>query len=175
MKKALLLMLLAAAATAVGAAALAAADESGSSKRTIGNHTLQGTYEFRADGVVEINGEPKRGFWEVGRFHTDGRGKIAQGTEYSSLLSSHDEETIDKPFTFTGTYSVRPDGTATGQVAVTIAPGVVINKKLWLIVHSIGKDGIANGFDGGHAMADLGNGMHGNARSHAGHRIRTAR
>jgi hypothetical protein len=38
-------------------------------------------------------------------------------------------------------------------------------------VHSVGKNGIANGFDGGHAMADLGNGVHGDARSHVGHRM----
>ena len=140
-----------------------------------GNHTLNGAYEFHADGVVEVNGVPTSGIWEVGRFNADGKGNITDGVEYSSLLSSSDEATIDQSFTFSGTYTVNPDGTATGEVTVVVAPGVEITKKLWLIIHSVGKNGIANGFDGGHAHADLGNGVHGNARSHVGHRIEIAK
>ena len=139
-----------------------------------GNHTLNGAYEFQADGVVEVNGVPTRGFWEVGRFNADGKGNITDGVEYSSMLSS-DEAVIDQNFTFSGTYTVNADGTATGEVTVVVAPGVEIEKKLWLIVHSVGRDGIANGFDGGHADADLGDGVHGNARSHVGHRIEIAK
>ena len=149
--------------------AIAGATEKGSA--AFGNHTLQGMYEFHADGVVEVDGVPTRGFWEVGTFEADGNGNIINGKEYSSLLSSHDEEVIDSFFTFEGTYSVHPDGTATGEVTVLVAPGVEIQKKLWLILHSVGKEGIANGFDGGHADADLGDGVHGNARSHVGHRM----
>jgi hypothetical protein len=79
------------------------------------------------------------------------------------MLSSSDENIIDRPFTF--------EGTATGQVTVVVAPGVEIEKKLWLIIHSVGKDQIAMGLDGGHADAHLGDGVHGNARTHVGHRI----
>lgn len=142
---------------------------------TFGNHNLNGLYEFRADGEVQEDDSQSRGFWEIGRFRADGAGRISDGVEYSSLLSSSDEEAIDRPFTFDGTYQVNPDGTATGEVTVVIAPGVQIEKKLWLIVHSVGKGGIANGFDGGHAHADLGGGAHGNARSHEGHRMETAK
>jgi len=140
-----------------------------------GNQTLKGAYEFQADGVVEVNGVPTRGFWEVGRFEADGMGNIENGVEYSSLLSSDNEAVIDQNFTFSGTYTVNPDGTATGEVTVVVAPGVEITKKLWLIIHSVGKDGIANGFDGGHADAGLGPGVHGNTRSHVGHRIEIAK
>jgi hypothetical protein len=144
-------------------------------KAGYGNHTLHGLYEFHADGVVEVDGKPTRGFWEVGRFVADGQGNITNGKEYSSLLSSNDENVIDQAFTFEGTYTVNPDGIATGQVTVDVAPGVQIKKKLWLILHSVGKEGIANGFDGGHAHADLGDGVHGNARSHVGHRVEIAK
>jgi hypothetical protein len=41
-----------------------------------GNHTLKGMYEFHADGVVEVDGVPTRGFWEVGSFEADGKGNI---------------------------------------------------------------------------------------------------
>lgn len=140
-----------------------------------GNHNLQGLYEFRADGVVEVDGAPSRGFWEVGRFRADGKGNITRGKEYSSMLDSHDESVIDRNFTFAGTYTINPDGTGTGVVTVVVAPGVEITKKLWLVLHSIGRDGIANGFDGGHADAHLGGATHGNARSHVGHRVVTAR
>ena len=140
-----------------------------------GNHNLQGLYQFQADGVVEVNGVPTRGFWEVGKFEADGKGNISNGVEYSTLLSSSDEAVIDQNFTFSGTYTVNPDGTASGQVTVDGAPGVAITKKLWLIIHSVGKEGIANGFDGGHAAADLGGGVRGNARSHVGHRIEIAK
>ena len=138
--------------------------------RTIGNHSLSGVYEFHADGVVEVNDEPTRGFWEVGRFEADGRGNMLNGVEYSSLLSSSDESLIDQNFTFAGTYQIRPDGTGTADVTVQI-PGGSIQKRLWLVVHSIGPDGIARGFSGGHADADLGGGTHGNARVHEGSRI----
>ena len=144
-----------------------------------GNYTLNGAYEFQADGVVEENGVPKHGFWEVGRFNADGNGNITDGVEYSSMLSG-DEAVIDQKFTFSGTYTVNPDGTATGEVTVNVGPGIPpITKKLWLIVHSVGKDGIADGFDGGHAEADLTTDpeiqRHGNARSHVGHRIEIAK
>lgn len=152
----------------------AAAGQQTTATGGFGNHTLNGAYEFQADGVVEVNGVPTRGFWEVGRFNADGNGNITDGVEYSSMLSG-DEAVIDQHFTFSGTYTVNPDGTATGEVTVVVAPGVEIKKKLWLIVHSVGKDGIATGFDGGHADADLGDGVHGNARSHVGHRMEIAK
>lgn len=158
--------------TLVGFAVAGASDKG---RAGFGNHTLQGLYEFHADGVVEVDGVPTRGFWEVGTFEADGKGNIINGKEYSTLLSSSDENVIDQFFTFEGTYTVNPDGTATGEVTVVVAPGVQIQKKLWLIIHSVGKDGIANGFDGGHAEADLGDGVHGNARSHVGHRMVMAR
>lgn len=164
-------------AVLVGSLALvawAAAGPQTTATAGFGNHTLNGAYEFQADGVVEVNGVPTRGFWEVGRFNADGNGNITDGVEYSSMLSG-DEAVIDQNFTFSGTYTVNPDGTATGEVTVVVAPGVEIKKKLWLIVHSVGKDGIANGFDGGHAGADLGGGVHGNARSHVGHRMEIAK
>jgi hypothetical protein len=138
--------------------------------RGLGNHSLKGVYEFHADGVVEVNGEPKRGFWEVGRFKADGKGTMTNGVEYSSMLSN-DESVIDQNFTFSGTYSVKPDGTATANVTVQIPNGPTIQKKLWFVLHSVGKDGVADGFAGGHADADLGGGTHGNARVHEGNRI----
>ena len=141
----------------------------------LGNRSLRGSYEFHADGVVEINGVPTRGFWESGRFDADGKGNITNGVEYSSLLSSSDESVIDQNFTFTGTYTVNPDGTAKATVDVVIAPGVVIHKTLWFVIHSVGKDGVANGFAGGHADADLGDGVHGNTRTHQGWRINTSK
>lgn len=137
--------------------------------RPFGNHSLDGVYEFHADGVVEVDGQPTRGFWEVGRFEADGRGNMLNGVEYSSMLGSG-EDVIDQNFTFAGTYEVRPDGTATADVTVQI-PGGSIQKKLWFVIHSVGRDGIANGFAGGHADADLGGGVHGNARVHEGNRI----
>ena len=158
-----------------GLVGLAGADTSDEGGARFGNHNLKGLYEFHADGALEVDGRPTRGIWEVGRFEADGRGRITDGKEYSTLLSSSNEEGIDRPFTFEGTYEVHPDGTATGQVTVHVAPGLEIKKKLWLIIHSVGKDGIANGFDGGHAHADLGQGTHGNTLSHVGHRIETAR
>jgi hypothetical protein len=171
-----LLILAGALALAVGVtAATGAIPDSGGVTTQFGNHNLNGLYEFQADGAIEADGKPARGVWEVGRFEADGRGNITNGKEYSSLLSSHNEEVIDRHFTFEGTYTVRPDGTAIGQVTVVVAPGVEIKKKLWLIIHSVGKDGIANGFDGGHAEADLGGGTHGNTLSHVGHRIETAK
>jgi hypothetical protein len=165
---ALLLVGLAVSVTLAGFTVASAGDKD---TRVFGNHNLNGLYEFRADGVVEAAGVPTRGFWEVGRFEADGKGNITNGKEYSSLLSSGDEGAIDQFFTFEGTYHVNPDGIATGEVTVTIAPGVEITKKLWLIIHSVGRTGIANGFDGGHAHADLPDGSHGNARSHVGHRV----
>ena len=143
--------------------------------RGFGNHNLKGLYEFHADGALEVDDKPTRGIWEVGRFKADGRGRITDGKEYSTLLSSSNEEVIDRNFTFEGTYKVHPDGVTTGEVTVQVAPGVEIKKRLWLIIHSVGKDGIANGFDGGHAHADLGEGAHGNTLSHVGHRIVTAK
>jgi hypothetical protein len=162
-------------AVSLAVVGFAVAGASDKGRAGFGNHTLKGLYEFHADGVVEVNGVPTRGFWEVGTFHADGNGNITNGKEYSTLLSSSDENVIDQFCTFEGTYTVNLDGTATGEVTVVVAPGVEIQKKLWLIVHSVGKDGIANGWDGGHAGADLGDGVHGNARSHVGHRMVMAR
>ena len=140
-------------------------------KKGYGNHTLQGTYMFHADGVVENEtGGYIRGLWEVGRFEVDGKGKITNGVEYSSLLSSGDPDVINQPFTFTGTYQVNPDGTAKAHVTVIINPERTIEKDLWFVLHSVGKNGIANGFAGGHADADLG-GAHGNSQSHVGWRM----
>lgn len=154
--------------------AVAGADAGSGRAARFGNHSLNGVYEFQADGFIEVDGRLTRGFWEVGRFRADGKGNITNGKEYSTLLSSSNEDVINQFFTFEGTYQVHPDGTATGQVTVLVAPGVEITKKLWLILHSVGERGIANGFDGGHAEADLGNGVHGNALSHVGHRMVTA-
>ena len=137
---------------------------------TLGDHSLNGVYEFHADGVVEVNGEPTRGFWEVGRFEADGNGNMTNGVEYSSMLSG-DEAVIDAPFTFSGTYSVAPNGVAKARVTVVIPGGPTINKTLWFVLHSVGRNGIADGFAGGHADADLGGGVHGNARVHEGNRI----
>ena len=146
-----------------------------STQDPLGNHSLNGSYEFSADGVIEVNGVPTRGYWETGRFDADGQGNITNGVEYSSLLSSSDEALIDLPFTFSGTYIVNPDGTAKATVAVVLPNGVVINKSLWFVLHSVGKSGIANGFAGGHADADLDGGVHGNTRTHYGWRIITAK
>ena len=140
-------------------------------KMQFGNHSLKGTYAFHADGVVEDeNGGYIRAIWEVGRFDADGKGNLINGVEYSSLLSSSDPNVIDQPFTFTGTYEVNPDGTAKAHVTVIVNPQLTIEKELWFIIHSIGKDGIANGFAGGHADADLG-GPHGNSQTHMGWRM----
>lgn len=145
------------------------------SMRPLGNHSLQGSYEFHADGVIEIDGEPTRGIWEVGRFDADGKGNITNGVEYSSLLSSSDETIIDQNFTFEGTYTINADGIGKATVSVTLPNGFVIEKSLWLVLHSVGKNGIANGFAGGHADADLGEGVHGNSRTHVGWRINTSK
>ncbi len=175
MKRNLLVVLISGVLLSLAFVGLAEAGSRDEPKAGFGNHNLKGLYEFRADGVVEINGNPSRGFWEVGRFEADGRGNITSGKELSTMLSSSDETVIDKPFSFRGTYTVHPDGTATGEVTVLVAPGFEIKKKLWLVIHSVGKEGIAMGFDGGHADADLGNGVRGNARSHAGHRMVTGK
>jgi hypothetical protein len=140
------------------------------SNKGFGNHNLQGTYMFHADGVVEHDGYV-RAMWEVGRFEADGKGNIINGVEHSSLLSSSDPDKINQPFTFTGTYQVNPDGTAKGHVTVIVGPQLTIEKDLWLVIHSVGKDGIANGFAGGHADAEIGGGEHGNSQSHVGWRV----
>ncbi len=137
--------------------------------QVLGDHSLKGIYEFHADGVIEVNGEPTRGFWEVGRFEADGKGNMTNGVEYSNLLAN-DEQVVDQNFTFEGTYSIRPDGTGTADVTVQI-PGGEIQKKLWFVIHSVGGDRVAHGFAGGHTHADLGGGTHGNARIHEGNRI----
>lgn len=153
-----------------GASLLAMPGSARTGPQRLGNHSLNGVYEFHADGVVEVNGEPTRGFWEAGRFEADGKGNMLGGVEYSSMLSS-DESVIDTPFTFTGTYTIRPNGTATADVTVQI-PGGTIQKRLWFVIHSVGPDGVADGFAGGHSHADLGDGVHGNARVHEGNRIK---
>ena len=140
-----------------------------------GNHNLQGVYEFHADGVVEVNEVYTRGTWEVGRFVADGNGNWTDGVEYSSLLSSSDESIIDLNFTFTGTYEVNPDGTGTAQITVVLPTGDEIEKSLWFVIYGVGKKGIANGFAGGHADADLGGGVHGNSRTHVGTRVEIAK
>lgn len=140
-----------------------------------GNHSLNGTYMFHADGVVENeSGGYVRGTWEVGRFEADGQGNMTNGVEYSSLLSSSDAGVIDQNFTFSGTYQVYPDGTAKAHVTVVVNPQFSIEKDLWFVIHSVGKDGIADGFAGGHADADLGGGAHGNSLSPVGWRIDTS-
>ena len=154
----------------VGLSAVSGSAKPDAAAARLGNHSLKGVYEFHADGVVEVDGEPTRGFWEVGRFKADGQGNMIDGVEYSSMLGN-DEALIDQPFTFEGTYSVQPNGVATADVIVQI-PGGTIEKRLWFVIHSVGKDGIADGFAGGHADADLGGGTHGNARVHEGNRIK---
>lgn len=142
------------------------------SKSGLGNHSLQGTYMFQADGVVENeSGGFIRGMWEVGRFEADGNGNMTNGVEYSTLLSSSDADVIDQSFTFSGTYQVNPDGTAKAHVTVIVNPELTIEKDLWFVIHSVGKDGIANGFGGGHADANLGGGVHGDSLTHVGWRI----
>lgn len=175
MKRIAILVLVCGATVLLALAAFAGAGTNDDADPRFGNHTLKGLYEFHADGALEVDDKPTRGIWEVGRFKADGRGRITDGKEYSTLLSSGNEEVINRNFTFEGTYEVHPDGVTTGEVTVQVAPGVEIKKKLWLIIHSVGKDGIANGFDGGHAHADLGEGAHGNTLSHVGHRIVTAK
>ena len=139
-------------------------------KMQYGNHNLKGTYAFYADGVVEDEDGYVRAIWETGRFDADGKGNLTNGIEYSSLLSSSDPNVIDQPFTFTGTYEVYSDGTAKSHVTVVVNPQLTIEKDLWFVIHSIGKDGIANGFAGGHADADLGD-SHGNSQTHVGWRM----
>jgi hypothetical protein len=58
---------------------LGLADLQTTGKARFGNHNLKGLYEFHADGVVEVNGVPTRGFWEVGKFEADGKGEHQQG------------------------------------------------------------------------------------------------
>jgi len=141
------------------------------SKNNFGNHNLNGTYAFSADGVIDAEGGGYvRGMWEVGRFEADGAGNMMNGVEYSSLLSSSDPSVIDQPYSFSGTYQINPDGTAKAHVTVVVNPELTIEKDLWFIIHSVGKDGIANGFVGGHADADLG-GPHGNSQTHQGYRM----
>ena len=156
--------------TIVGMLVMPGAAKRKDSRVALGNHSLKGVYEFHADGVVEVNGEPTRGFWEAGRFEADGKGNMINGVEYSSMLSG-DESVINQPFTFSGTYSIKPDGTATADVVVVIPGGIRIEKRLWFVIHSVGRDRIADGFAGGHSHADLGGGTHGNARVHEGNRI----
>jgi hypothetical protein len=167
------LTLIAALVASIGAVAWAATGADTAAADGFGNQTLTGSYEFYAQGVIEVNGLPTRGIWEIGRFDADGKGNITNGVEYSTLLGDA-ESTIDQYFTFSGTYNVHTDGITTGEVTVITPVGPIV-KRLWLIVHSVGKDGIANGFDGGHAHADLGPGGHGNTLSHVGHRIEIAK
>jgi len=132
-------------------------------------------YEFHADGVLEVAGLPTRGTWEVGRFYADGQGNMTNGVEYSSLLTSADESIIDVPFTFSGTYHVFPDGTAKSHVSVYVpAAGITIEKSLWFVIYDLDERGIAHGFAGGHADADLGGGAHGNSRTHVGRRMNSS-
>jgi hypothetical protein len=165
-----LIVVAALAVVIAGAFALPGSATSSNKPRSLGNHSLKGVYEFHADGVVEVNGEPTRGFWEVGRFKADGKGNMTNGIEYSSMLSG-DESVIDQPFTFSGTYTVAPTGVAKADVTVQIPNGPTIQKRLWFVIHSVGPNGIADGFAGGHSDADLGGGTHGNARVHEGNRI----
>ena len=138
-----------------------------------GNHNLKGAYVFYADGILEDeNGGYLRAIWESGKFVADGNGNFTEGVEYSSLLSSSDPAVIDQPFTFTGTYEINPDGTGKSHVVVVVNDQLTIEKDLWFIIHSVDKDGIAHGFVGGHADADLG-GQHGNAQTHIGYRMTT--
>lgn len=139
---------------------------------TFGNHNLDGIYAFRADGVIEADGLPTRGMWEIGRFVADGQGNMTQGVEYSSMLSAHDEDVIDIPYSFEGSYEIGPDGLGKGVVSVFIpAVGITIDKTIWFVVFDLDNRGIAHGFAHGHADAELGPEVHGNARTHVGRRM----
>jgi hypothetical protein len=56
-------------------------------------------------------------------------------------------------------------------VTVIVNPDLTIEKDLWFVLHSVGKNRIANGFAVGHADADLGTGVHGNSQTHVGWRM----
>jgi hypothetical protein len=43
-----------------------------------GNHSLQGLYEFQADGVVEVNGVPTPGFLGSGQIRSGRQGEDQQ-------------------------------------------------------------------------------------------------
>ncbi len=142
------------------------------SRSTFGNHNLNGIYSFRADGAIEVDGIHARGMWEVGRFEADGHGNMTNGVEYSSMLSADDESIIDIPYTFSGTYEIDENGMGKGEVAVYVpAAGITILKKLWFVVFDLDSRNIAHGFAHGHADAELGPGIHGNARTHVGRRM----
>ena len=138
-------------------------------KQGIGNHSFTGTWSFGAEGVLEENGEPGRGFWEIGRFTVDGEGNMTGGVEYSDLLGS-DDAVVNQPFTFEGTYTVNPDGTGRATVDVTLPNGAVIQKSVWFVLNDI-RNGEAHGFQGGHLHAELGEHLDGRAGLHVGQRI----
>ncbi|MFN2388619.1 MAG: hypothetical protein ABR575_03295 [Actinomycetota bacterium] len=140
-------------------------------RRPIGNHTFQGRYTFAADGVLEQDGTPGRGFWELGSFKADGNGNMSGGVEYSNLLTD-DEAQVNVPFTFTGTYTVNPDATGSAQVEVVIPGGPTLNKTVWFVLHDI-EDGVAHGFWFAHGPAQLGNGLEGRAGVHHAARVRS--
>ena len=157
--------------TGIGVAAvglLLAAPGSGA-KQGIGNHSLSGNWSFGADGTLEDDGKPGRGFWEVGRFTADGEGNMTGGVEYSNMLSD-DESVVNQPFAFEGTYEVKPDGTGTAEVDVTLPNGAVITKTLWFVLNDV-RGGVAHGMYGGHLHADLGEHVDGRAGLHYGMRI----
>jgi hypothetical protein len=138
-------------------------------KSSIDNSSFVGRWSFGADGVIERDGTPGRGFFEVGVFHVDGKGKMTGGVEYSNLLTD-DDAVVDQPFTFEGTYDVRPNGTGRARVAVTLPNGAVINKTLWFVLNDF-KKGEAHGMYGGHLHAELGENVDGRAGLHHARRI----
>ena len=154
---------------AVLGAFLALSPADSAAKRGIGNHSFSGNWSFGADGVIEQDGEAIRGFWEFGRFTVDGKGKMTGGVEYSDLLGS-DESVVNQPFTFEGTYTVRPDATGTAKVDVTLPNGAVIQKSVWFVLSDF-KGGEARGFKGGHLHAELSERLTGRAGLHVGHKV----
>lgn len=157
------------AAVAVACLAFSVLAPGSGAKQGIGNHTFVGTWSFAADGVIEQDGRPGRGVWEIARFTVDGKGNMTGGVEYSDLLGS-DEALVEQPFRFEGKYTVQPDGTGTAKVDVTLPNGVVLQKSVWFVLNDI-RDGEARGFYGGHLHAELGEGVHGHAGVHEGRRI----
>jgi len=157
-----------AAAVSVAWLLLLSPSDSGA-RQGIGDHSFTGTWSFGAEGALEQDGEPGRGFWEIGRFTVDGEGHMTGGVEYSDLLGT-DDSVVDQPFTFEGTYTVHPDATGKATVDVTLPNGVVIQKTVWFVLNDIRK-GEAHGMLGGHLHAELGEHLHGRAGLHEAQRI----
>lgn len=95
---------------------------------------------------------------------------MTRGVEYPNLLRD-DEGVVNKPFTFVGSYSVKPNGTGKAKVDVTLPDGTVIHKTVWFVLGTIGKDA-AHEMSFAHLPAVLGGGLQGRAGVHHAHRIR---